>query len=109
MYGERTVIRFLFKTAFWGFAALLILPSVAPQDATAPAVTDVSKLDASTSDDVLAFAGGVAMDLGTICLRQPELCETGRALANAAIVRARQGLEIAGDLIVDHGASADEG
>ena len=104
------MIRFAIKATVWGFLGLMALPSLVPADrpeaeaAAAPAAGSME-----TSVHAARLAGAVAEEVGSVCSRQPALCESGRALADAAVARAHQGLIIASGLIASARASDDEG
>ncbi|MCR9120694.1 MAG: DUF5330 domain-containing protein [Phyllobacteriaceae bacterium] len=93
------MIRFAFKMTVWGFLGLMALPSFFPAEPAAEPVAQLSDIDVDTPIHAARFAGAVAEDVGSVCTRQPALCESGRALADAALARAHQGLVIATGLI----------
>ncbi|MBO6637911.1 MAG: DUF5330 domain-containing protein [Roseitalea sp.] len=93
------MIRFAFKMAVWGFLGLMALPSLVPADQMEAGVEQASVTGVETSINAARFAGAVADDVGSVCTRQPDLCASGRALADAALARAHQGLVIATGLI----------
>lgn len=94
------MIRFAIKMTFWGFLGLIALPSLVPGETPA---TETSRPETGanleTTVHAARVAGAVAQEVGSICSRQPALCESGRALADAAIARAQEGLVVASGLI----------
>lgn len=92
------MIRFAIKLTFWGFLGLMALPSLVPAPETG-AEASASADMAETTVHAARFAGAMADEVGSVCSRQPALCDSGRALADAALARAHQGLVIASDLI----------
>ena len=104
------MIRFAIKATVWGFLGLMALPSLMPADlpeADTAAAAVASPMQ--TTAHARRLAGAMAEDVGSICSRQPALCESGRALADAAIARAHQGLIIASGLFASARASEDAG
>lgn len=98
-FGDDMMIRFAFKMTVWGFLGLMILPSLVPAEQAGTTAAADTEIGAQTSIHAARFAGAVAEDMGSVCMRQPALCESGRALANAALARAHQGLVIAAGFI----------
>lgn len=98
-FGDDEMIRFAFKMTVWGFLGLMILPSLVPADEAGTIAAADAGTNAQTSIHAARFAGAVAEDMGSLCTRQPALCESGRALADAALARAHQGLVIAAGFI----------
>ncbi len=87
------MIRLAFRAVFWVTIVLLVLPS--DPDGTSPGVTVMEAL--------VAVRGAIA-DLSEFCVRNPELCETGEALAGALADKAAYGIEqIQGYLARDEG------
>lgn len=99
-FGDAEMIRIAIKATVWGFLGLMALPSLVPADRSeigakaAPTTTPTE-----TTVHAARFAGAMASEVGSACSRQPALCESGRALADAAVARAHQGLMIASDLV----------
>ncbi len=95
------MIRFVIRAAFWSFLALAALPSIVggqPETGTgSAAATSMATMEATFH--AARFAGGIASDLGSLCERNGAVCESGRALAEVAAERARQGLVIAAGAI----------
>ena len=102
------MIRFAIKATVWGFLGLMALPSLVPADLP-EAGTAAAASPMQTTAHARRLAGAMAEDVGSICSRQPALCESGRALADAAIARAHQGLIIASGLFASARASEDAG
>ena len=102
------MIRFAIKATVWGFLGLMALPSLVPADLP-EADTAAAASPMQTTAHARRLAGAMAEDVGSICSRQPALCESGRALADAAVARAHQGLIIASGLFASARASEDAG
>lgn len=82
---------FLIKSAFWIGLILLVIPL----DSGMPGGERAS---------IGAFEAFIAVreaasDLGGICERKPEVCETGRAALQTIAVRAREGARIASEAL----------
>lgn len=89
---------FLIKTAFWFSLVLLLLP-ISPEG-TDPEAT-VDPLEA-------VFAARAAIsDVSSMCDRQPDVCETGRAAVQTIGVRARESARIAYELLDDQFGQTD--
>ncbi|WP_306118147.1 MULTISPECIES: DUF5330 domain-containing protein [unclassified Roseitalea] len=95
------MIGLLLRTFFWAFVALVALPSFVstPAPEAAAEAPTLDRTEASIA--ALQLAGGLTSDLGEICHRQPMVCESGRALADATLARAREGLAIARGVVLD--------
>lgn len=87
------------KATFWGFLALVALPSFVPADFAGESTPPANPNPVEASLHAMHVAGGVSADMGAFCERQPTVCDSGRMLGEAAISRARQGLVIAGGWI----------
>ncbi len=77
-------MRFLFRVAFWLSIVVLLLPSDPERGTDAPSVTFM---------EVLGAARAAVTDLSQFCVRNPELCETGGAVAQVIADKARYGIE----------------
>lgn len=93
------MIRLAFNLLFLGFLALLVLPSLVPadHDPDVSITSQPAQMDVPT--DIARLAGGIATELGSLCLRQPTICESGAALAASTLARARHGWEIASGML----------
>ena len=91
------MIRFIIRASFWGFLALIALPSLVPYEpaSTKAATADTDMTGASLH--ALRLANGLRADVATLCERRPGVCDSGQALTETAMSRARQGLTIAAD------------
>jgi len=76
------MIRLAFRAAFWLTIVLLVLPS--DPDGTSPSVTVM---------EVLGAVRSAIADLSEFCVRNPELCETGEAVAEALADTTAYGIE----------------
>ena len=99
------MIRLVFNLLFLGFLALLVLPSLVPagHDPDVSIASQPAQMDVPT--DIARLAGAVATELGSLCLRQPTICESGAALAASTLTRARHGWAIASEMLAS--AEAD--
>lgn len=92
------MIGFVTRACIWGFLGLLILPSVVPHDTAPPAASN--DVDATeTTFHAVRVASAIASDMGSLCERQPAICDSGQRLAEAAALRARHGLSVASQMI----------
>jgi hypothetical protein len=76
------MIRLAFKAVFWLTIVLLVLPS--DPDGTSPSVTVM---------EILGAVRSAIADLSEFCVRNPGLCETGEAVAQALADKAAYGIE----------------
>ena len=97
------MIRILLNMVFWGFLGLVALPSLVPSEARGSFDALAEPAEPQTVYHVARLVGGMADDVGSLCTRQPSLCDSGRALADAALARAHQGLLIASDMLAGSG------
>ncbi len=102
------MFRFLFRATFWGFLALIALPSIVPSQTadTGPATHDTTAAEASLH--AVRLAGGLRDDLGALCERQPGVCESSMALTGAAVTRAREGFAIASNWVSASTVTTDQ-
>ncbi len=77
-------MRFLIRITFWLAVVFLLLPSDPEGGPNAPQVTFVEALNAIRA---------TANDLANFCTRNPDLCETGGAVAQVVADKARYGIE----------------
>ena len=102
-------MRFIFRCVFWGFIALLVLPSVV-QVPDGGAITQTEKVPATsaatqesfTTLDAMNMAVSVAGYIKNVCTHDEKLCENGGRLAEAAIARAKQGALVVADMVETH-------
>ncbi len=87
---------FLIRTGFWFSLVLLFLP-ITPDDET----ETVSPLAA------LVAARDAIGDVGGMCDREPQVCETGRAAMQTIGVRAREGARMAYQMLEPDPTGAD--
>lgn len=103
-------MRFIFKLMFWGFVALMIVPSFAPNAQTKGAevtlISDNQSTNGASIDasDAIQLAAGIANDVRGICARDPQLCNIGEQVLLGALERARQGAIVVATMIEDHRA-----
>lgn len=102
-------MRFIFKFVFWGFIALMILPSVVdvPDSNVIEQRDQVSDASSAPHDnfsslDAMHVAVGVAGYLKNICSNDAELCENGSRLAESAVARAKQGALVVASMVESH-------
>lgn len=88
-------MRFILKMIFLAVIALAILPSVVPASYKQDAAADTGAAEAPSAMQLMVSAGQLIRDVGSLCDRQPELCETGKELAVYTGVKAREGFDIA--------------
>ena len=87
-------MRFLMKMMVLGFLGLMALPYSAPQEYRGAA--DAGDTGPTPSAfELAAMVGEAAADVRNICVRQPEVCETGGEIISYAGSRAREGLVVA--------------
>lgn len=96
---------FLLRTAFWLSVVILLLPAPKEQDNGLTNVMLEQRKALSTSDLVIAAYGAVD-DLTRICERDPQVCETGAAIADTFKRKARYGASLLLDLFSDGDAPA---
>ena len=87
---------FLIRTSFWFSLVLLFLP-IAPEEGT----DTVSPLAA------LVAARDAIGDVGGMCEREPQVCETGRAALQTIGVRARESARMAYQMLEAEPATND--
>lgn len=75
---------FLLRAAFWLCVVILLLPGDPDRPANAPSVTVL---------ELLTAARTAVADLGQMCDRNPDLCETGGEVAQVLADKARYGIE----------------
>lgn len=87
-------MRFLMKMMVLGFLALMALPYFAPQEyRSTPDQTDTEPRPSAF--ELAAMVGEAAADVKNICVRQPDICETGGEFISYAGSKAREGLVVA--------------
>ena len=92
------MIRFVFRAAFWLTIILLVLPGDPNRPEGAPSVTVIELLNA---------ARGAVTDLTQFCERNPELCQTGEAVAQVLADKARYSIEQLQAFLAQQGAELD--
>lgn len=101
-------MRFLIKLAIFGFLGLLILPAVSPVEDDAAGLTDKSTAidmqSTAPSIDAVRIAVGLAGDIKNICSRDPQMCEAGGRLAEAAMSRAKDGALVLARMVEEYRA-----
>lgn len=102
------MIRFVLNMVFWGFLGLVALPSLVPASALPGETADTAPTGLETTIHAARLAGGMATEIGSLCTRQPSMCDSGRVLADAVLARARQGLSIASDMIANARAGSEQ-
>ncbi len=87
-------MRFLMKMMVLGFLGLMALPYFAPQEYRV--ASDNSETGPTPSAfELAAMVGEAAADVKNICVRQPDVCETGGEVLSYAGTKAREGLVVA--------------
>ena len=102
------MLRLLFNAAILGFLALLLLPSIMPTGNEAAEQTASQPAQADIGANLMRLAGAISTDLGSVCQRQPAICENGAALAAASLARAQEGWKIAAGLLKPAGSTPAE-
>lgn len=87
-------MRFLMKMMVLGFLALMALPYFAPQEYRG-AADDSETGPTPSAFELVAMVGEAAADVRNICVRQPDVCETGSEIISYAGSKAREGLVVA--------------
>lgn len=87
-------MRFLLKMFILGFVGLMLLPAFAPQEYRL-APTDSDMEGTPSAFEMAAMVGQVAADMRDICIRHPDICETGGDFLSYAGSKAREGIVVA--------------
>ena len=87
-------MRFLMKMMVLGFLGLMALPYFAPQEYRG-ATADSDTGPTPSAFELAAMVGEAASDVKNICVRQPDVCETGGEIISYAGSKAREGLVVA--------------
>ena len=93
------MIRFILNGAIWVLAILLLLPALVATDTVDGNERAYTESDHTTSMHAVRIATGLAADLGALCQRNPQTCDSARVIAMATMDRAQHGWAIASDLM----------
>ena len=88
----------IIRTAFWLSAVIMFLPASNDNDPNSGKPQKVSYVQTS---DMISAASAAADDLGSFCVRQPGVCETGSQAFQLFKAKARTGVRMLYDLTQD--------
>lgn len=89
---------FIIRSIFWLSLVLLVIPFGTGSESRDEAVSPI---------EALIAARGAIQDVAGMCVRQPEVCETGKAALHTIGVRAREGARLAYEALDSHYGEAD--
>ncbi len=98
--GNRGVMLFLLRMAFWLGVVLILLPSGSQRQSDAPKVGAAQAISA---------ASATVHDLSGFCARQPEACSVGSEVAIQLGYKAQAGAKMLYDFLTDSLAPRETG
>ncbi|QKV18667.1 DUF5330 domain-containing protein [Oricola thermophila] len=85
-------MRLVFKLMVLGCVALMVLPSLVPGQYRDSDADHQSDSGLPRISEIATAAGQTLSDIREICIRRPDICETGSTLFSLAGARMREGL-----------------